>query len=100
MGKQHVDVGFQPDLADYLQTLRMMNRSAVIPLEGNMEIYVRDDPEFGPTVVQRSKVNKIKSERVKAVNKRMRECAAEIKGKKFSSRAELRKAMKACLQGV
>jgi len=100
MGKQHVDVGFQPDLADYLQTLRLMNKSAVIPLEGNIEIYVRDDPEFGPTVVQRSKVNKIKSARVKEVNKRMRECAKEIKGRKFADRDELRKAMKACLKGA
>jgi len=99
MAKQHIDVGFQPDLADFLQTLRLTNKRAVIPLEGNLELYMRDDPEFGPTTVQRSKVSKIKSEKVKERNKAFRYCAQHVlKGEEFESRADVREAMSDCVK--
>lgn len=99
MAKQHVDVGFQPDLVDFMTTLRLTNKKAVIPLEGNLEIYMRDDPEFGATTVQRSKISKIKSEKVKERNEAFRYCAQHVlKGKDFKNRTEVRDAMSKCVK--
>lgn len=127
MAKAHLDVGFQPDLLDFalaersLTSGRRRPRASVIPLEGDLEVYVKEDEEFGLQMPKRKKTSHIKSPKVKDRNQKMRECAAildqiaervyeydketkrakiyhTVDGKKLTRHA-VRKAMQACLEG-
>jgi len=93
MSKTHLDlVAASPDpvkLGIQLRALtsgRRKPKAATVPLWGNMEGYVKEDPEFGLQFVKRKMTSQIKSEEVKKMNKAMRVCAAVVDEKIQSKR--------------
>lgn len=106
MSKAHQDiVSASPDpvrLGIQLRALtsgRKKPKAAVVPLWGNMEGYVKEDPEFGLQFVKRKMTSQIRSERVKERNEAFRVCAKKVlKGKTFNDRDAVRKAMSDCVR--
>ena len=106
MAKTHQDiVSASPDpvkLGIQLRALtsgRKKPKAAVVPLWGNMEGYVKEDPEFGLQFVKRKMTSQIRSERVKERNEAFRYCATHVlKGKTFDSRQAVRDTMSKCVE--
>ena len=112
MAKIHLDKGVQPDLVRFALQLRALvtgrkkPKAAVIPLDGDLEIYAKKDPEFGLQIVKRKKTSQIRSESVKRRNDIMRSCAEwvdnQIKSKEEGGdgvpRSQVRRLFKRCLE--
>jgi len=112
MAKAHLDKGVQPDLVRFALQLRALTsgrrrpKAAVIPLDGDLEIYAKKDPEFGLQIVKRKKTSQIRSEAVKDRNKIMVACAEwvdnQIVSKKEGGegvpRSQVRRLFKRCLE--